>query len=172
MCLDFNPSVRRLDLTMVKAASILASAIFLALISGCADEDEAKPEKAASTQPAETGAPASGSNRPRIAVSADKTHAVQPGDEITVSVTVSGFRLDPDRIGKANEPGVGHYRIYLNQTGGDDFLAEGAAPSIKITLPSDITDGSHELIVALHNNDGTPVSPAVDAGVLLIVYRL
>ncbi len=157
---------------MWKAPSILASALILALVSGCADEDEAAPSKAASTaQPAGETAEARG-DLPKIAVSADKTHAVQPGDEITVSVSVSGFRLDAGRIGQANEPGVGHYRIYLNQTGGEDFLAEAATPSIKITLPLDITDGSHELIVALYNNDRTPVSPAVDRGVLLIVYRL
>jgi len=172
MCRDLNASVRRFDLTMAKAASILASTIFFALISGCADEDEAKSEKAEPAQQAVEEPAASGSERPQVSVNADKTHAVQPGDEITVSISVSGFRLDPDRIGKANEPGVGHYRIYLNQVGGEDFLAEGAAPSIKITLPSDITDGSHELIVALYNNDRTPVSPALDAGVLLIVYRL
>ncbi|HSR55187.1 MAG TPA: hypothetical protein VLN73_03025 [Alphaproteobacteria bacterium] len=157
---------------MWKAPLILASVLILVLTSGCADDEEAAASKASSTQQAVDDSAASRGDLPRISVSADKTHAVQPGDEITVSISVSGFRLAPDRIGQANEPGVGHYRIYLNQIGGEDFLAEGAAPNIKITLPSDITDGSHELIVALYNNDRTPVSPAVDAGVLLIVYRL
>ncbi len=163
------------------ATLVLASVLGLALASGCGDQEEAEPEKAAAqpaeektpeTQPTDQSAAEPAAERPKIAVSADKTHAVQPGDQITVSVTVSNFRLDPNAIGQANKPAIGHYRVYLNKTGGDDFLAEGAAPNIKITLPSDITDGSHELIVALYNNDRTPVNPPVDAGVLLIVYRL
>ncbi len=157
---------------MFKVLLIAASLAVLSLIAACSEEGERGSEKAATTEQAQESAASSSGAGPKIAVSADKTHAVQPGDEITVSVTVSGFRLDPDRIGQANEPGVGHYRVYLNKTGGDGFLAEGAGPSIKITLPPDITDGSHELIVALYNNDRTPVSPPVDAGVLLIVYRL
>ncbi len=160
------------DPPMYKALLIAASLAVFSLVTACSDDSEPEAEKAAVTEQAAEPAADSSSGNPKIAVSADKTHAVQPGDEITVSVTVSGFRLDPDRIGQANEPGVGHYRVYLNRTGGDDFLAEGAGPNVKITLPADITDGSHELIVALYNNDKTPVSPPVDAGVLLIVYRL
>ncbi len=157
---------------MFKVLLIAASFAALTLIAACSDEGGPDSEKAATTEQAGEKAASSSAAGPKIAVSADKTHAVQPGDEITVSVTVSGFRLDPDRIGQANEPGVGHYRVYLNKTGGDNFLAEGAGPNVKVTLPADITDGSHELIVALYNNDRTPVSPPVDAGVLLIVYRL
>ncbi len=161
------------DPPMYKALLVAASFAVFTLVTACSDESEPDSEKAAATEQAGERAADSSGNGPRIAVSADKTHAVQPGDEITVSVTVSGFRLDQDRIGQANEPGVGHYRVYLNKTGGDDFLVEAAGPSVKITLPADITDGSHELIVALYNNDRTPVSPPpVDAGVLLIVYRL
>ncbi len=162
----------RLDPTMWKAPLILASVLSLALVSGCGDEDQPAEPKAAATSQAGEGPADARDDLPKITISADKTHAVQPEDEITVSVSVEGFRLDESRIGKDNEPGAGHYRVYLNQTGGDDFLAEAAAPSIKITLPSNITDGSHELIVVLYNNDRTPLSPAVDAGVLLIVYRL
>lgn len=160
------------DPPMYKALLIAVSFAVFTLVAACSDESEPDSKKTAATEQAAEPSADSAGDGPKIAVSADKTHAVQPGDEITVSVTVSGFRLDADRMGQTNEPGVGHYRVYLNKIGGDDFLAEGAGPNVKITLPGDITDGSHELIVALYNNDRTPVTPPVDAGVLLIVYRL
>lgn len=162
----------RLVLTMWKKPQIFASAFILTLVFGCADEDEATAPKASSTQQASNESAASRSDRPLVTVSADKTHAVQPEDEITLSVSVNGFKLDESRIGQDNEPGVGHYRIYLDDARGEDFLAAGAAPNRKISLPSSITDGSHELRVVLYNNDKTPLSPAVEGRVLLIVYRL
>lgn len=162
----------RLDLTMWKAPLIIASIAIFALVSGCSDENEATTSKtpSAAQAPGTSATPQGGA--PVITVRADKTHAVQPEDEITVSVSVSGFELDESKIGQSHEPGVGHYRIYLDEAKGDDFLAEGAAPSSKITVPADITDGSHELRVVLYNNDKTPFSPAVEGRVLLIVYRL
>lgn len=162
----------RLVPTMWKAPIIFASAFVLALAAGCAEEDDAAASKASSTQQAADDSAAARSDLPRISVSADKTHAVQPEDEITVSVSVEGFELDQSRIGQQKEPGVGHYRIYLDDAGGDDFLVAGAAPNSKITLPSSITDGSHELRILLYNNDETPLDPPVEGRVLLIVYRL
>ena len=41
-----------------------------------------------------------------------------------------------------------------------------------MTIPADISDGSHDLRVVLHNNDKSPVQPPVESSVLLIVYRL
>ncbi|HEX9583981.1 MAG TPA: hypothetical protein VGB36_05705 [Gammaproteobacteria bacterium] len=157
---------------MRKAPSILASVLILVLASGCSDKDESAASRASSTPPAGTESAAPRGDLPVITVSADKTHAVQPEDEITVSVSVSGFKLDESRISQDNEPGVGHYRIYLDDANGEDFLIAGAAPSSKVTVPSSITDGSHELRVVLYNNDKSPLSPAVEGSVLLIVYRL
>lgn len=157
---------------MVKASFIAVSALILVLVSGCADEEEAAEAEDATIQQADQASAAARGDLPRITVSADKTHAVQPEDEITVSVSVEGFTLDESRIGQESEAGVGFYRIYLDEADGDDYLAEGAAASKKVNLPSDITDGSHELRVVLYNNDKTPFTPAVEGRVLLIVYRL
>ena len=112
------------------------------------------------------------STGPSVKVSADKTHAVQPGDEITLTIEVSGFTLDPAKMDQANEAGVGHYRIYLDSASGEDYLAQGADDTMKVTIPETITDGSHDLRVVLHNNDHTPLDPAAEGSVLLIVYRL
>lgn len=105
-------------------------------------------------------------------VKADKTHAVQPEDQITLTISVTDFRLSPEGIGGANEAGAGHYRVYLDGATGDDYLAATAEPTTKVTIPADISDGSHDLRVVLHNNDETPLQPPVEGSVLLIVYRL
>lgn len=105
-------------------------------------------------------------------VEADKTHAVQPEDQITLTISVSDFRLSPEGIGGANEDGVGHYRVYLDNASGDDYLVAAAGATAKVTIPADISDGSHDLRVVLLNNDKSPLQPPVESSVLLIVYRL
>lgn len=148
----------------------------LALVAGCGDEQDAQPAGESGTaagEAAETAAPAAaGESGPRVSVSADKTHAVQPGDVLTVTVEVEGFTLAADKIGQASEPGVGHYHVYLDHAAGAEPLAVSADPAVQVSVPGDVTDGSHELRVVLHNNDHTPVEPAAEGSVWLIVYRL
>lgn len=138
---------------------VLAS---MALCLGC--DEEPKTAEVAEQPPAEESAAT-------VNVSADKTHAVQPGDEITVSVEVTGFSLDGSVMGQSNQEGVGHYGVYLDDTGTDP-IAVSAQPSIKVKIPEDITDGSHDVLVVLMNNDSSPLTPNVQGSVLLIVYRL
>ena len=93
-------------------------------------------------------------------VSADKTHAVQPGDEITVSVEVTGFTLDGSLMGQSNQEGVGHYSVHLDDTGTAP-LAVSAERSVKVTIPQ----GHHRRVARrarglCKNNDSTPLSPA------------
>jgi len=137
------------------------------LLVACGQEPQTDTKPSAT---AETGAvePAGVS----VTVTADKTHAVQPGDEITLNISVQGLSLNPTTIGQANQTGVGHYRVYLDSASGDDYLAESGADTTQVVVPESVTDGSHELRVVLHNNDRTPVAPAVEGSVLLIVYRL
>jgi hypothetical protein len=136
------------------------------MLVACSDEG-GKSGQAKSATPESTAAGGA-----RLSVKADKTHAVQPKDEITLTISVTDFRLASDSIGAANQDGVGHYRVYLDNASGDDFLASGADPTTKVTIPADISDGSHDLRVVLHNNDKSPLDPAVEGSVLLIVYRL
>ncbi len=147
-------------------AGVMMAACFV-LLAGCAEEDQAA--TAGGGTETQAAPPAGG---PTLSVEADKTHAVQPKDEITLTISVTGFKLDSSKMGQANEPGVGHYRIYLDEATGDDYLAAGADTTTKVTVPGDITDGSHELRVELHGNDARPLSPPAQAGVMLIVYRL
>ena len=152
------------------AMLVIASAMVMA---GCGDKSQ-EPDQAAQTGAAPSGdAVGTGAEvAAQISVSADKTHAVQPGDELTVTVKVTGFTLDAARIGQSNEGGVGHYRVYLDDASGDAFLAESGNREVKVIVPQDITDGSHELRVVLYNNDRTPVPGMTEGAVTLIVYRL
>ncbi len=155
---------------MVKTAlSTIVGALALSLVACSGEDDSGKAGQAGpGTQPP-VAAAASGAT---LSVKADKTHAVQPKDEITLTISVTGFRLVPNSIGTANQDGVGHYRVYLDDASGDDYLAVGAESIAKVTVPADINDGSHDLRVVLHNNDKSPLQPAVQGSVLLIVYRL
>ncbi len=142
----------------------------LMLLVACSGEDEAgKTGQAGASAPSSSSVATSGAV---LSVKADKTHAVQPNDEVTLTISVTDFRLAAGSIGGANEDGVGHYRVYLDDASGDDYLAVGAEPVAKVTIPADVNDGSHDLRVVLHNNDKSPLQPAVEGSVLLIIYRL
>ena len=150
--------------------NVLAVIAFTIAI-GCSDDDTPGQE---STTPetAQEESSTSDPKGPKISFSADKTHAVQPGDEITLTVTVSDFTLDAGKLNEANETGVGHFRVYLDDATGDDYLAMSGDSKTMVKIPDDITDGSHEVRVTLHNNDQSPLSPPVEAKVWIIVYRL
>jgi len=151
-----------------------AAAAGLLILASCSGgEDDA--EKAATDetgQQSATDKQAAAPSGPSLIVKADKTHAVQPHDEITLTISVEDFTLDASGGGSADQTGVGHYRVYLDEASGDDYLAMGDSPTAKVTIPGDVTDGSHDLRVVLHTNDGSPVEPSAQASVLLIVYRL
>lgn len=154
---------------MVKTIVTASAVAALLLLAACSSEEE-DANKAGPAKQATQAAPAP--SAVGLSVKADKTHAVQPGDEITLTISVTDFRLAPDSIGAANEKGAGHYRVYLDDASGDGYLAVGAEATVKVTIPDDISDGSHDLRVVLHNNDKSPLEPPVEGSVLLIVYRL
>jgi hypothetical protein len=151
------------------ALSIIVGAFALSLVACSGEDDGGKAGQAGAGGQSPAAAATGGAT---LSVKADKSHAVQPKDEITLTISVTDFRLAPDSIGTANQAGVGHYRIYLDDASGDDYLAIGAESIAKVTVPADINDGSHDLRVVLHNNDKSPLQPAVQGSVLLIVYRL
>ncbi len=154
---------------------MLMIATSVAGLTGCGED--APPERPpAATAPADAPVSESAATTPAAAVSmtvsADKTHAVQPGDEITVTVALTGFTLDAAKIGASDESGIGHYRVYLDGATGEDFLAESGTPVTRVVIPQDVTDGSHELRAVLYRNSRAPLEPPVEASVTLIIYRL
>lgn len=152
-----------------RAGWVIVCMIAFVLI-GCGDGNDDSAGTAPAPQVESSGAETA--TAASVSVSADKTHAVQPLDEITLTVTASEFTLNESAIGQPNEPDTGHYRVYLDSASGDDYLLESAAAVSKVTVPESITDGSHDLRVVLYSNDKNQLAPTVEASVLLIVYRL
>ena len=158
--------------------AILAAAIGLGAIAGCSEES-APPESADAESPAkvtERGATVEDKDDDApspiaITVTADKTHAVQPNDEIRIEVTVEGFVLDGAKLGADAQPGSGHYHVYLGNPDGEPLLVSADASAV-VKVPADVTDGTHTLRVQLRNHDHSLLDPPVEAAVRLIIYRL
>ncbi|MDE0460193.1 MAG: hypothetical protein OXI15_23135 [Chromatiales bacterium] len=152
--------------------AFLVGAAVLAVTTGCGDDDSSAESAAAGSS---AQAPASEASEAAAAitleVTADKTHAVQPGDEIRITVNATGFVLDGAKTGTGAESGSGHYHVYLGDARGDPLLvsAEGSAT---VKVPADVTDGTHSLRVQLRNHDHSPLDPPVETTVRLIIYRL
>ena len=154
--------------------ALLAGVAALTLATGCSD-DGPSPESTGNSGSAKTPAAApeasSAAAAITLAVTADKTHAVQPGDEIRITVNVTGFVLDGTRMGAETAPGSGHYHVYLGDSQGEPLLVS-ADGSASVTVPADVTDGTHSLRVQLRNHDHSPLDPPVETTVRLIIYRL
>ena len=148
------------------------------MTTGCGEESETSKSSGAGESATVAGEKpekeqGSGTAGPPITVSvtADKTHAVQPNDEIRIEVTVDGFVLDGSKVGAAAEPGTGHYHVYLGGADGEPLLVSAESSDV-VKVPADVTDGTHTLRIQLRNHDHSPLDPPVEATARLIIYRL
>ena len=148
--------------------ALLVGAAVLAVTTGCSDDDSSA-ESAAAESSAQAPASEAGEAAAAITleVTADKTHAVQPGDEIRITVSVTGFVLGD--TGAASDSG--HYHVYLGDAQGEPLLVSAEGSAI-VKVPSDVTDGTHSLRIQLRNHDHSPLDPPVETTVRLIIYRL
>lgn len=156
-------------------SAVLAVAVLLIAITGCSEENtppEPGPSGDAGSSVPATVPEEKGSAPPiMLGVTADKTHAVQPGDEIRIELNLEGFVLDASKIGADAEPGAGHHHVYLGDPGGKPLLVSADASAV-VKVPADVNDGTHTLRVQLRNHDHSPLDPPVEAVVRLIIYRL
>ncbi len=74
---------------------------------------------------------------------------------VRLQISVTNFTLDPADIGLANDPGHGHYHIYVNDTFTGTLTAD---PIVDI---SNFPVGPMKLGVELKNNDHTSLSPEI-----------
>ena len=155
--------------------AVLAVAIGLGAIAGCSEEgapaDSAGAGESATAAEEQKDSGAASAIAIAISVTADKTHAVQPSDEIRIEVRVEGFVLDGAKIGADAQPGTGHYHVYLGSPDGEPLLVSADASAV-VKVPADVTDGTHTLRIQLRNHDHSPLDPPVETGVRLIIYRL
>ena len=152
--------------------ALLIGAAVLVAATGCSDDDSpAESETTESSAPAPATDTSEAAAAITLDVTADKTHAVQPSDEIRITVSVTGFALDGTKVGAGAEPGSGHYHVYLGDAQGDPLLVSAEGSAI-VKVPADVTDGTHSLRVQLRNHDHSPLDPPVETTVRLIIYRL
>jgi len=79
------------------------------------------------------------------------------GDTFTVEVAVTNFVLDPEAIGNAeNVAGTGHWHLDIDG-------AYDSASGTTTTTVAGLAPGTHTLLASLHNNDHSPLSPAVES---------
>ena len=152
--------------------AFLVGAVVLAVTTGCSDDDSSAESAAAGSS---SQAPASevdeAAGAIALEVTADKTHAVQPGDEIRITVSATGFALDGTKLGAAAVPGSGHYHVYLGDAQTEPLLVSAEESAI-VKVPADVTDGTHSLRIQLRNHDHSSLDPPVETTVRLIIYRL
>ena len=118
--------------------AFLVGAAVLAVTTGCGDDGpSAESETAGSSAQAPTAEADKAATAITLEVTADKIHAVQPGDEIRITVSVTGFALDGTKVGTGAVSGSGHYHVYLGDAQGESLLvsAEGSA-IVKVPVQS------------------------------------
>lgn len=91
---------------------------------------------------------------PELRLEASVRGAQVNASSLRAAFTLSNFTLDAGAIGQAAVPGEGHYRLYLDGTP----LGPGTANPVALT---DLSPGSHTLVLELVENDGTPLAPRV-----------
>jgi hypothetical protein len=88
-------------------------------------------------------------------------------DFILIGASAYDFRINDDTIGKANNPGEGHFIYYLDvePPTNQGQPATTATGTYKVSASSvswkGIPPGEHTVSVQLVNNDNTPLSPVV-----------
>ena len=157
------------------ATVIGLGAIGLGMTAGCGEEDP-RPGNAGTGEPAADGTAEGerGDDAPSaisLGVTADKTHAVQPGDEIASRWTSRGSSSTAGRSVREPSPGPATTTsISAIRTG--SRCSSRPRPSAVVKVPDDVTDGTHALRIRLRHHDHSPLDPPVEAEVRLIIYRL
>lgn len=93
---------------------------------------------------------------------------VAAGEMITATVTVQNFVLEAPE-GQGNEPGHGHFHIYLDDATGTNYLLAGETGTVEVRIPAGTPAGPHTLRVNLGQNNHAPLVPAVEDIVDIVV---
>ncbi len=107
------------------------------------------------TQPAPAGAP------PTLRILTPENCSITNFD-INIDVETTNFTFSEGNIGKANQPGQGHYALYID----GQLRQQVAVSGINIM---NLAPGPHTIRVQLVNNDNTPLNPPVEATVNIAV---
>jgi hypothetical protein len=86
---------------------------------------------------------------------------MKPGATVTATVTVTNFILEAP-AGQPNQPGHGHYHIYLDDASGINYLVAEQSPSVPVKIPNNTAVGPHKLRCSVSDNSHAPLVPAVE----------
>lgn len=104
-------------------------------------------------------------------VSAATISIVDPleGDTVPPSfdivVAVEGFTLAPDKVEGENAEGEGHFHVWVD----GEYYTPGVS---EITALKDLTEGEHELMVSLQNNDHTDLATPVKSEAVTVTVEV
>lgn len=112
---------------------------------------------------------------PAIRIDVPQPGSTLPAGDITVTVSVSGFRL-VDKLGQSSRSGEGHIHYYIDvavptEPGRPAVTAPGtyAASASNRHTWTGVQPGEHTFSAQLVNNDHTPLSPPATASVTATV---
>ena len=92
------------------------------------------------------------------------------------TVAPSNFTFDASAVNKPNQPGVGHWQVYVDTIDpakpfSQSYVTFGATPTVHVTLAQlarkGVTTGTHTLYVVLANNNHRLVHPLVAASTVI-----
>jgi hypothetical protein len=102
---------------------------------------------------------------------------LRPDDTgFSFSIAASNFSLDATQEGKAAQPGVGHWQLYVDAIDptkpfSPSYLGRGAGTTVSVTLAqlarAGVTTGTHTLYAALANNLNALLQPPVAASTVI-----
>ena len=145
-----------------KALGSAAVAATLLFAAGCGDDEDKNGTGASSNQ---------GAAQEGVRFIAPTSNQTIKGNTVAARVALSGFRLDPKDVGKANKPGQGHLHFSMDGGRYDTPKYSGANGQLAVKLGVDgkyspavapnivykgIPAGAHTLRVDLVNNDHSP----------------
>jgi hypothetical protein len=101
-------------------------------------------------------------------VTLDNT-TIEAGGYATATVMTQYFELDQENYEGVNIDRHGHWHAYLDQIGDAYLLTASALAMDRVTIPAAATEGPHNLIFKLHNNDHSPYTPPVEQTIPITV---
>lgn len=100
-----------------------------------------------------------------ITATPDKTK-VKAGEQITLTVKVTGFSLVPPASNTVNKKGEGHYHVSFDNDDPEQVYASVShEETVKVTIPLSLTAGPHKMHVYLMNNNHSKYTPEAKASI-------
>jgi plastocyanin len=98
---------------------------------------------------------------PTLQVAMTENHLTS-GGKVDLRITVRNFSLRAISANPTPRNGQGHYRVYIDNNTGTNFVNQNYRTTTSFNLPTSLKEGRHTLKVVLVTNDKKPLKPSVD----------